>query len=188
MAKQCYCKAFTGGKLPHYLVKTAVVPAGQEIQAGAVVALKTIDSDGVGASTNLEVYNADTVTDIKTERLGIVLNDGFETLEDGRRPAGQPDYTQYIAKAGDVVTVLCLVDWMSVEISKDALADEATPTTGQYLIPVNGEYTLTSSAAADTSKVYLRVDAPHYIRSGGNFGSGFIQGYIVTAFVADDVA
>ena len=87
------CRA-TNPRVPDYLVKTVSVPTGKTLHAGDIVMLKALDST---IADNYQVYTgSQPATADLGLRAAIIINDGFETLADGRRPEGQPDYTQYI--------------------------------------------------------------------------------------------
>nr|DAZ21341.1 MAG TPA: hypothetical protein [Caudoviricetes sp.] len=182
--KHFYCAPIT--RVPDRLVFTASVPEGQTIQAGAVLTLEELDV--TFGARNVDVYKGAAPTDINTQRFGLVINGGFEQLPDGRRPEGQPDYTQYEFKGGDVVTVVMIDNYVRFEISHDAIKN-ATATAKNFLIPVQAEYALVNNASHATAKCYLRVEtAGEYLRAGGLFGAEFIKTVIATGFIGDDVA
>ena len=109
---QCYVAPIT--RIPEKNVFLARVPADTTLQAGAIVDLSTLDT---AIPNNYQVYVAAAPTADST-MLGIVINDGWEQLADGRRPDGQPDYTQYEFHAGDVVCVVALEAWTRFEIAE----------------------------------------------------------------------
>lgn len=168
-----------------YLAKIKVA-AGTTLRAGNVILAESLDSAIAG---NYEVYVPGTVADITAEEICLVLNGGFETMTDGRRPDGQPDYTQYIFQAGEVVTVVRLnMNNIKMEISKDALelAEGVTVAVGGKLIPVNAKKTLTFEAAnVDTTALnYLKVEAKKNFRIGGQFGGQFAETFVVRSAVS----
>lgn len=165
---QCYVAPIT--RIPEKNVFLARVPANTTLQAGAIVDLSTLDT---AIPNNYQVYVAAAPTANST-MLGIVINDGWEQLADGRRPDGQPDYTQYEFHAGDVVCVVALDVWTRFEISEDCLDGDA-PAVGGWLAAQAGEYQL---AAGETG--VLRVEAKKYVRAGGQFGGSFADGFIPT--------
>lgn len=182
--KHFYCAPIT--RVPDHLVFTASVPEGQTIQAGAVLTLEELDA--TFGARNVDVYKGAAPSDIKIQRFGLVINGGFEQLPDGRRPEGQPDYTQYEFKEGDIVTVVMIDNYVRFEISHDAIKN-ATATAKNFLIPVQDEYALVNNASHATAKCYLRVEtAGEYLRAGGLFGAEFIKTVIATGFIGDDVA
>lgn len=165
---QCYVAPIT--RIPEKDVFLARVPANTTLQAGAIVDLSVLDS---AIENNYQVYVANAPT-ANSKMLGIVINDGWEQLADGRRPDGQPDYTQYEFKAGDVVCVVALEDYMRFEISTGAI--DGTPTVGQFLAMAAGEYQLAPAQSAGL----LRVEAQKYLRAGGQFGGSLVSGFIPT--------
>lgn len=166
---QCYVAPIT--RIPEKDVYLARVPANTTLQAGAIVDLSELDD---AIANNYQVYVANAPT-ADSNMLGIVINDGFEQLADGRRPDGQPDYTQYEYHAGDVVCVVALEKWMRFEISDDALDAAAAPEAGKFLAVQAGKYQLTSGNTG-----ILRVDASKYLRAGGQFGGSLTAGFIPT--------
>lgn len=163
---QCYVAPIT--RIPEKNVFLARVPADTTLQAGAIVDLSTLDTT---IPNNYQVYVAAAPT-AKSTMLGIVINDGWEQLADGRRPDGQPDYTQYEFHAGDVVCVVALEAWTRFEIAEAALSGDA-PEVGGWLQTQAGQYKL----ASGTSGI-LRVDAKKYVRAGGQFGGSLADGFI----------
>ena len=168
---------------PAYMQAQIKVPAGQTYHAGQVVVAESLDNSIRG---NLSVYAPTAVADITKEDIAILLNNGFETMADGRRPDGQPDYTQYEFRAGDVVTAHRLLPQTRYEISIDACAksvQDATIAPGDNLIPKNGslelEYSKTGTAV--TAKNYLTIEATKYFRLGGLYGEQFASTLVVRA-------
>ena len=176
------CRA-TNPRIPDYLVIKVSVPTGQTMKAGDVFPVKALDTE---IENNYQVF---TGTQPATADLGIrmaiVINDGFETMADGRRPAGQPDYTQYTYAAGEVVTAILLVPGLVFEISKDCLTNNTSVTAGNFLEPVNGAYTMdvkTTRTAGTKSGMRVLNPAKNF-RMGGQFGYNFIT--TVVAMVED---
>jgi len=164
------CRA-ANPRIPDYLVIKVRVPASTTIYAGSIIAVTTLDT---GISNNYQVYVA---TKPATANLGVrmalVINDGFETLSDGRRPEGQPDYTQYSYIAGDVVTAILLVPGLTFEISDDCISGSTT--LGCYIEPVDASYLPTVKVSRTSGvKSALRVDyIDKNFRLGGNMGGQF---------------
>lgn len=176
------CRA-TNPRVPDYLIIKVAVPSGQTMKAGDVFPVKALDTD---IPNNYQVFTgSQPATADLGIRMAIVINDGFETLEDGRRPAGQPDYTQYTFGEGEVVTAVLLVPGLMFEISKDCLTGAGSIAAGNILEPVNGAYTLaTKTAHTAGTKSALRVlNAAKNFRMGGQFGYNFIT--TVVAMVED---
>ena len=170
------CRA-TNPRVPDYLVKKVSVPADTTLHAGDIVMLKALDS---GIENNYQVYTGtQPATDNLKLRAAIIINDGFETLPDGRRPKGQPDYTQYVYQAGEVVTAIMLVPGLDFELSTDVI--NGTFTAGQYIEPVNDAYTgAVKAARTEGTKSALMMLAQKNFRMGGMFGYQFIDTVVAT--------
>lgn len=159
-------------RIPDYTVVKVVVPASTTIYAGSIIALTALDT---GISNNYQVY---TGTRPATANLGVrmalVINDGFETLSGGRRPEGQPDYTQYAYVAGDVVTAILLIPGLTFEISDDCITGDAA--VGKYLEPVDGSYltSIVASRTTGTTSALKVLFAGKNFRMGGQMGGQFI--------------
>ena len=193
MAKHYVARTVTEN--PGYMQAQIKVPADVTLHAGHVVVAETLNASLYG---NYSVYAPTQVVDADKEDIALILDGGFETLEDGRRPDGQPDYTQYTFGEGEVVTAFRLnIPNPKFEISIDAcdntVAQAMTAGTlavGDNLIPKNGQYELSYSAKATpvTAKNYLTVEALKFFRLGGASGSGFAQTLVVRAKTTDATA
>lgn len=188
MAKHYIARAVTEN--PGYMQAKIAVPAGVTLHAGEVVVAEALDANlGYG---NWDVYTPAQVTDAAKENVALILNGGVETLADGRRPDGQPDYTQYEFQSGEVVTAHRLIPETRYEISIDACDDTVTNAVvpGDNLIPKAGQYTLSHSAKGEpvTAKNYLVVEAVKYFRLGGMSGSDFATTMVVRAKSTDAIA
>jgi len=156
--------------VPDYLVGTIIVPDGVTLYPGDIVLANTYST---AISKNYSVFDATKpLTATLGEQMAIVINDGFEQLSDGRRPAGQPDYTKYEFIAGDVVTIIFLAPKLRFEVSYDAVTD--TPVVGKFMYPTNDAYLLTVgvSIPAGTFSA-MKVLALKDFRLGGQFGGEF---------------
>jgi hypothetical protein len=164
------CRPVT--KVPEYLVLTATVPNGQTLYPGDVVLVNTLDTN---ISGNFSVFAA---TQPATANLGrqmaIVINGGFEQLPDGRRPEGQPDFSQYSFAAGEVITVILLVEGLRFEISNDCIT--GTTAVGNSIHPVNAAFK-PATAASTPSGTYssFKTLALKNFRIGGLYGAQFIS-------------
>ena len=176
-------------KLPEYHFADIRVPAAMTdgLVAGSVVVADKLDS---ALYENLNVYAPTKVADITKEDVAIVLNGTFETMNDGRRPDGNPNYTEYVFKPGDIATTVRLMKNQRFELSVDAcdstVAAAATAGTlvpGDNLVPKNGETKLTYSKAgtAITAKNSLTVEALKFFRLGGMYGMEMAQTMVVRA-------
>lgn len=158
-----------------HLLANVTAPTGG-LKAGQVIVISAIDTTITGNYTQF-VATQPTTALLKTNRVAIVINGGFETLSDGRRPAGQPDYTQYTYPAGATVPVLVLAPDVTFYLSDDCLA--AAATAGQYLSPANASNTLTAGAARSaTALMNALVLAKKAFRLGGQFGAQFATGNV----------
>jgi hypothetical protein len=163
--------------VPEYLVAAVKVPTGMTLSAGDVILANSYDT---GISGNFQVYTASTpITATLGQQMAVVINGGWEQLTDGRRPEGQPDYTQYSYSAGEIATIVFLAPQVRFEISYDALS--ATPTVGQYAYPVNNSKTLSvgNSIPSGTFSAF-KVLALKNFRLGGQFGSSFASTAVVS--------
>lgn len=170
------CRA-TNPRVPDYLVKKVSVPADTTLHAGDIVVLKALDS---GIENNYQVYTGSKpATDDLGLRAAIIINDGFETLADGRRPDGQPDYTQYVYQAGEVVTAIMLVPGLDFELSTDVI--DGAFAAGQYIEPVNGTYkgAVKESRTTGTKSALMMLGQKNF-RMGGMFGYQFIETVLAT--------
>lgn len=152
------------------------VPSGG-LKPGQVVLAHTLQS---GIAGNYEVFAATqpATATLNDDNMAIVINGGIETLSDGRRPAGQPDYYQYTFAQGDIADVVYLDKHLKFNISISAITVPVgvTPAAGMFLYATNGSNNLTINAAADvpegTTK-YLKVLALYNTPVGGLFGGQF---------------
>ena len=193
MAKHYVSRTVTEN--PGYMQAQIRVPANVKLHAGPVVVAEALDAALRG---NYSVYAPTQVADATKEDVALILDGGFETLADGRRPDGQSDYTQYTFGEGEVVTAFRLnIPNPKFEISIDACDDTVaaaatagTLVVGDNLIPKNGQYELTYSAKAKavTAKNYLTVEALKFFRLGGASGSEFASTLVVRAKTTDATA
>jgi hypothetical protein len=164
------CRPVT--KVPEYLVLNATVPTGETLNAGDIVLVNTLDTD---ISGNYSVFaSTQPATANLGKKMAIVINGGFELLADGRRPEGQPDYSQYSFAEGEVITVILLEVGLRFEISTDSLT--GTATVGYSIHPVDGAFkpTTASTTPAGTYSS-LKTLALKNFRAGGKFGAQFIS-------------
>lgn len=172
------CRPVVG--VPDYLVGTVKVPAGVTLYPGNILVADSIDAT---ISGNFSVFAA---TKPATANLGktmaVVINGGWEQLSDGRRPEGNPDYTQYQFNEGEVVTIIFLADILRFEISIDALTTGATATVGEVIYPTDNVWTLTEGASVPVGTTsYLKIVAKKNFRLGGQFGGEFAPTVIAVA-------
>lgn len=175
------CRTVT--ELPGYMFALIKVPEGDSIAAGEVYKAETLDTTMPGNTT---VYVAEYVTD-KNDLPVIALNDSFETLLDGRRPDGQPDYTQYVYNEGEVINSVRLDKNVKLELGTDTLSnqldikdiDDTNLKDTWLYINNEGRLTWSNSFANVSSRVYFVIEAVKYFRLGGQFGMEFARTLVV---------
>ena len=169
---------------PGYIQAQLRVPENTEIVAGEVFKAEYLDDSIYG---NYTVYLPELMESVEDEP-AIVINNGFETINDGRRPNGQPDYTQYIYKAGDVITAVRLVPDVKFELGtdgldnvEDLLSQDASKIIGTWLYPTINSSSLIWTDDFDDidTKVYLYIENIKWFRLGGKSGSQFAYTLIV---------
>lgn len=179
-----YVSRAANPRIPDYMIVKARVPAAVTLLPGSLVALTALDTS---IANNWQVFVATSpATANLATQMAIVINDGFETLPDGRRPEGQPDYTQYTFQAGDVVTCVLLAPGLEFELSIDCVTNGAQLVAGDFIEPVNGSY-LGSRVPAATGRTAgvmsgLRVlYANKNFRLGGQMGGTFCTTVVAIA-------
>lgn len=142
------------------------VKAEEELKAGDVVAINTLVED----EENREVYAA-TMPAEGDIRYAIIVNQGIEELEDGRRPEGQPNFTAFTFKAGTVLHAVIL-GYAPIPFVISDNQIEGTAEVGKFLAPAAGSHKLAVVAApADIATLAIeKVEVE--IPMGGMFGMG----------------
>ena len=173
---QYLCRTTT--ELPAYMQVNFIVPEGTQMYAGDIYVPKILNDKLYG---NWTVYEANMIENVSKEIPAIVINNGFETLADGRRPDGQPDYTEYAYDEGEVVTAIKLLPETKFEISFDTIQNNNDIEVKGYLIPESGTNLLKFVPTIEevNSKVYLVIEALKHFRCGGAMGMGFIDTMVV---------
>ena len=172
MNKHYVCR--TVNELPSYMQAQINISGDDTVAAGYVFNADELE-DTYG---NVSVYELTKITDNTIQTPAILLNNGFETLADSRRPKGNSDYTTYTYKNGEVVTAIRLLPEIKLEISVDSVVlesdiDEIGKSSG-YLIPENNDIQLHYYKNIDASKLpktFLKVEAIKAFRLGGKFGN-----------------
>lgn len=175
------CRTVT--ELPGYMFALIKVPEGDSMAAGEIYKAETLDTTIPGNTT---VYVAEYVTD-KNDLPVIALNDSFETLLDGRRPDGQPDYTQYVYNEGEVINSVRLDKNVKLELGTDTLSnqldmkdiDDTNLKDTWLYINNEGRLTWSNSFANVSSRVYFVIEAVKYFRLGGQSGMEFARTLVV---------
>ena len=162
-----------------------VAPSGG-LRAGQVVNCVSLASSVAGVPLNLEVYSPSlpTTATLDSRFYCLIVNGGFEKLEDGRRPSGNPDYTTYVYNEGDVCQGILLDKNLVFEISGSCISGDTSldPSAdiGRYIVPVNGTYVL-SIANAPTTGGCLKIIGTAQFRKGGILNDAFVSTYIALA-------
>lgn len=172
--KHYICRPTTeveGYLLANFKVKNEDIVAGQFFRAERL----TTSIDG-----NFSVYSPDIMAKADDD-IAIILNNSFETLEDGRRPNGNPDYTTYVYKKNEVITGVRLVEGLTFELGMESIIANQEVQVGGYLIPEVGENKLiyTETLEGIDSEEYLLIEGFKDFRVGGQFGSQFVKTMIV---------
>ena len=153
------------------------VPTGATLYAGDVILCETLDTTD---SDNIEVYLGAQVSDYTAQIPCIIVNQGFETMSDGRRPEGQPDPSQYTFTEGQVVTAIRLHNDIPFFVSNDCIDNRGVvaAAAGVVLIPQNSDYQLATAASVGSSLSALTVEKVTTMGVGGQFGATFATGCI----------
>lgn len=169
MGKICYASVET----PKTDIVEVLVGA-DELTAGMLVVADSITELIAGN------FSVRTATKPVTANLGkvmaIVISGGnFETLSDGRRPDGNPNYGDYAYKTGEIAPCVLLNRGNKFWISNGALS--GTIAKDALLEPVNNSYvpTIVASRTAGTVSA-LKIMALHAMPIGGAFGGEFEAG------------
>lgn len=154
----------------------------QGLHAGSIIVADTLDNTVVG---NYETYTTQipTTATLSSKAMAVLLNDEFETLTDGRRPAGNPNYYSYTYQVGQTVTAVFLEKHLMYNVGYDCVsqASQNLISVGNYLVPTNNSYELTAveSIPAGTYCA-LKILSFYNTPTGGNYGAGFGMSMICT--------
>lgn len=165
----------------NHLAKVLVPAEG--LHAGDCVIADTLTKEIEG---NYEVYVAKkpSAETVSSGEVAVVLNGGFEEMADGRRPEGQPDYTQYAYKKGDIATVVYADEHLVFEIGKDSVEGASAnieDDVNKYLIQKTGSNKWALSATPATAGKSLKILTTRYFPLGGMFSNNFARTYICLA-------
>lgn len=165
--KHYVCRPVT--KVEDYLLANVRVNKGIDLTAGEAVVPEVIDTE---IDNNHTVYITSPVSELD-DCPALVLNDYFETLEDGRRPDGNPDYTTYVYKQDDVVACIRLIPELRFEIGIDNWINTndyiqaGYPSEGYlWFNPQTTAMTYSADFNDVKSKFYLVIEAAKILRSG----------------------
>nr|DAQ36250.1 MAG TPA: capsid protein [Caudoviricetes sp.] len=168
------CRPVT--EVPSYLLANFKV-RNDNIVAGQFFRAERLTTSIKG---NFSVYSPDNMAKADDD-IAIILNNSFETLDDGRRPDGNPDYTSYVYKKDEVITGVRLVEGLTFELGMDSIIANQEVQVGGYLIPEVGENKLiyTETLEGIDSEEFLLIEGFKDFRVGGQFGSQFIKTMVV---------
>ena len=163
-----------------YLTKVRIGTAG--LHAGNIIVADTLDNTILG---NYENYTSQIPTTAKlgSKFMAVLVNDEFETLVDGRRPAGNPNYYSYTYNEGQVITAVFLEKHLMYNVGFDCVtqASQNMISVGNYLVPTNNSYELTAvNAIPAGTYCALKILALHNTPVGGNYGGGMAMSAICT--------
>lgn len=184
------CKPVT--ELPEYMYIQVTVPnefLDFGIPAGLIVSAEELYNDNF-ISGNSQVYKSKVFDNSDNSEIpAIVLNGGFETLSDGRRPNGQPDYTKYLYSSKDIITAVRLLPETKFELSPDVLINPNDVYNAVYnkedisntyiTYGEEGGFIWTESKSLLRSKVNFVVEGYKWFRLGDEFGSNYCLTLIV---------
>ncbi len=80
-------------ELPGYMQVQFRVQDGMVINAGQIYVAEYLD--GTLGENNYLTFIPEVIDNAAIQTPAIVINNDFEVLPDGRRPDGNPDYTEY---------------------------------------------------------------------------------------------
>lgn len=171
------CRPIT--ELPGYMQIKFRVQEGMVLNAGQIYVGENLDTK-IG-NQNYDTFIPEEISDTAKQIPSILINNEFEQIPDGRRPDGQPDYTQYYFTEGEVVTAISLLPETKYELSYDSIIAESEIKVGGILYPEEGNSKLmyADSLYGVNSKTYLLIENLKYFRLGGEFGSQFINTMVV---------
>lgn len=171
------CRPVT--ELPGYMQVQFRVQDGMVINAGQIYIAE--DLDRALGEDNFLTFIPEVIDDAMVQTPAIVINNDFEVLPDGRRPDGNPDYTEYDYIPNEVITAIQLLPETKFELSCSSVIDETEIKVGGYLVPEDGSSRLmyVENLEDITSKTCLVVEALKDFRLGGLFGNQFAKTMIV---------
>ena len=171
------CRPIT--ELPGYMQIKFRVQEGMVLNAGQIYVGEKVDTE-LG-SQNYDTFIPEEISDTTKQIPSILINNEFEQLPDGRRPDGQPDYSQYYFTEGEVVTAISLLPETKYELSYDSIIAESEIKVGGVLYPEEGSSRLmyADDLYGVNSRTYLKIEALKFFRLGGDFGSQFANTMVV---------
>jgi hypothetical protein len=154
-------------------VESVVIPNGETMYAGYAVMAEDLKADfnsaGAFNDANRQVYAGTKVADITADVPVILMNAPFEEMADGRRPVGQPLYTEYpLTDAGAPALAIRPEINDKYEFSMNVLVS-GTAVAGDLIIPTanSGKWTLVHPGTDATTALVLKVEKVENIGLGG---------------------
>ena len=175
-----YC---TTNNLSSTHIAKVSVPSGG-LYAGQLVLLNSLDSS---ISKNYEVYSATqpATANLAQTHFAMIQNGGFETLADGRRPEGQPDFTQYTYAQYDIAHAVFLDAHLTFEVGcttvSGGTSSDYSTDIGKFIIPANGTYIGAVASSNTGAGNSLKIVGVKYLPIGGNFALGSVQTFVCVA-------
>jgi len=153
------------------------IAADSTFYPGQIVMAETL---ATSITDNLEVYSPTPISDVTADYPCILINQGYETLTDGRRPTGNSNIGTYTWANEETLTAIRLEKGMKFYISDDCVdnTDVLAPAAGVYMIPQVGDYDLITSASAGTCVTALIVETTHDEGIGGQNSFQFASGSV----------
>lgn len=163
------------------IVKVLVPEQG--LYAGQIVNCVSLAANVEGVDNNLEVYTATIPTNatLGSKFFALVLNGGFDTMADGRRPDGQPDYTYYSYKEGDVAPAVLIEKNIVFEIGTSVVSGanvlNVKNDIGKFIVPADHTYNGTVTQTKTNGNCVMIIGVRDF-PVGGAFGANFLPTYI----------
>lgn len=167
---------------------TKVRTSIEGLHAGNIVVADTLDNTIQG---NYEVYSSQipTTAGLGSKFMAVLVNDNFETLVDGRRPAGNPNYYSYTYNKGETVTAIFLEKHLMFNVGFDCVSQTSQNliAVGNYLVPTNNSYEFTAvENVPNGTYCALKILALYNTPVGGNYGGGMAMSMICTPVFPED--
>lgn len=167
---------------------TKVRTSIEGLHAGNIVVADTLDNTIQG---NYEVYSSQipTTAGLGSKFMAVLINDNFETLVDGRRPAGNPNYYSYTYNKGETVTAIFLEKHLMFNVGFDCVSQTSQNliAVGNYLVPTNNSYEFAAvENVPNGTYCALKILALYNTPVGGNYGGGMAMSMICTPVFPED--
>lgn len=169
--------------IPTEFIGKIKIPSTLDLQSGNIIIADTFDNSIFG---NFEVFTPTIANEnnLNSKFFALIINDGVETLDDGRRPSGQPNYYTYNYKGDDIVPIIFLGEHMRFNISLDVIdtSSLSLAVVGNYLVPTANSVKLNAvEKIPDGVGIALKILAARNTPIGGEFGGQFAYSLICEA-------